>query len=103
MIKNGFTLTTKPIKIWLGGCGCKDLEYYYHNECDLKRQEIIEKLYRQYKRLNLADVECIMLFSISEDRNFVLDRNKHKKKIKELAEMQEEKEMREKIRIYEQR
>lgn len=100
MIKNGFTLTTKPIEIWLGGCGCKDLENYYHNECDLKRKKIIENLYKEYKRINLTDVQCVILFGLSEDRKFILNKNKHKKKINELAEMQEEKE---KIRIYEQR
>lgn len=100
MIKNGFKLSTEPFERWLRGCGCRDLELYYYNECDSNRKRILDNLYKEYKRLNITDVRCIDLFSASEDREFVLNRDKKKVKIKELAEMQEEKE---KIRIYEQR
>ena len=103
MIKNGFKLTTEPIERWLRGCGCRDLELYYYNECDSKKKKILDSLYHEYKRLNLPDNRCIILFSISEDKKFMLDREKNRIKLKELAEMQKEKEKEEKIRIYEQR
>jgi len=93
---NGFKLTTEPIERWLRGCGCRDLELYYYNECDSKKKKVLDNLYHEYKRLNLTDGRCIDLFSAGEDRKFVLDRDKKKKKINELAEMQIEKE---KIRI----
>lgn len=103
MIKNGFKLSTEPFEKWLRGCGCRDLELYYYNECDSRRKRVLDNLYREYKRLNLTDGRCVILFGVGEDKKFVLDRDKKKEKIKELAEMQKEKEMREKIRIYEQR
>lgn len=101
MDKNGFKLTTEPFERWLGGCGCKDLELYYYNECDDKKKMVLDNLYHEYKRLNLTDVRCIDLFSISESRKFILNREKNRIKIKELAEMQKEKEEENKIKIYE--
>ena len=98
---SGFKLTTEPFERWLRGCGCRDLELYYYNECDEKKKKVLDNLYHEYKRLNLTDVRCIDLFSISEDKKFILNREKHRIKIKELAEMQKEKEEREKIKIYE--
>ncbi len=98
---SGFKLTTEPFEKWLRGCGCKDLERYYYKECDFKRKKILDNLYHEYKRLNLTDNRCIDLFAIMEDKKFVLDREKNRKKIKELAEMQEEKER--KIKIYGER
>lgn len=97
---NGFKLSTEPFERWLRGCGCRDLELYYYNECDSKKQKVLDNLYHEYKRLNLTDGRCIVLFSVGENREFVLDREKKRKKINELVELQEEKE---KIRIYEQR
>lgn len=97
---SGFKLTTEPFERWLRGCGCRDLELYYYNECDDKKRKTLDNLYHEYKRLNLTDGRCIILFSVGEDRRFVLDREKGKEKIKELAEMQKEKEEREKIKIY---
>jgi hypothetical protein len=89
---SGFKLATEPFERWLRGCGCRDLELYYYNECDSKKKEVLNNLYKEYKRLNIADVRCIDLFSASEDRKFILNRDKNKKKINELAEMQKEKE-----------
>lgn len=97
---SGFKLTTEPFERWLRGCGCKDLELYYYNECDAKKKKVLDNLYHEYKRLNLTDGRCIVLFSVGEDKRFVLDKEKKKVKIKELAEMQKEKEEREKIKIY---
>lgn len=95
---SGFKLTTEPFERWLRGCGCKDLELYYYNECDAKKKKVLDSLYHEYKRLNLTDGRCILLFSVGEDRKFIRDRDKNNKKIKDLAEMQEEKE---KLRIWE--
>lgn len=97
---SGFKLTTEPFEKWLRGCGCRDLELYYYNECDDKKKRILDNLYHQYKRKNMADTECIDFFSIMEEKKFIKDKEKNRVKIKELAEMQEEKE---KIIIYEQR
>ena len=96
---SGFKLTTEPFERWLRGCGCKDLELYYYNECDAKKKKILDNLYHEYKRLNLTDGRCVNLFAIGEDKKFILDKDKKKAKIKELAEMQKEKEEREKIKI----
>ena len=94
MLKNGFKLTTEPMHRWLTGCGCTDLKHYYFNECDDKKRKILDDLYHEYKRLNLTDNRCIELFSIMEDRKFVLDRDKKKNKknvIKSKIEIYDEK------------
>lgn len=93
---SGFKLTTEPFEKWLRGCGCRDLELYYYNECDSKKKRVLDSLYHEYKRLNLTDSRCIILFAVGEDKKFIPDREKKRVKIKELAEMQVEKE---KIRI----
>jgi len=80
MLKNGFRLTTEPIDRWLTGCGCTDLKHYYFNECDDKKKKIIDNLYHEYKRLNLTDNRCIEFFGIMEDKKFILDKDKRKKK-----------------------
>lgn len=87
---SGFKLTTEPFERWLRGCGCRDLELYYHNECDDKKKKILDNLYHEYKRLNITDNRCVILFGVMEDRKFILDREKKRKKIKVLAEIVEE-------------
>ena len=92
MKKNGFKLTTEPIERWLTGCGCTDLRHYYFNKCDSKRKSIIDKMYHEFKRLNLPDNRCVDLLSIMEDTKFVMDKDKKRTKIKTLVEIYDEKE-----------
>lgn len=76
MIKNGFTLTTEPIERWLQGCGCKDLQKYYNASSETKKR-ILDRLYHEYKRLNLADSKIFHLFGIMEQTQFNRDKDKN--------------------------
>lgn len=82
MIKNGFTLTTEPIERWLQGCGCKDLTAYYHN-ASCRKKKILDRLYHEYKRLNLSDTRILYFFSIMEEVEFIRDREKNRKEDEE--------------------
>jgi len=77
LIKNGFTLTTEPIERWLQGCGCKDLQKYYNASSETKKG-ILDRLYHEYKRLNLSDTRIFYLFSIMEQTEFKKDTDKSK-------------------------
>lgn len=77
MIKNGFTLTTEPIERWLQGCGCKDLQKYYNASSETKKG-ILDRLYHEYKRLNLSDTRIFYLFSIMEQTQFTKDKDTSK-------------------------
>ena len=74
---NGFTLTTEPIERWLQGCGCKDLQKYYYASSETKKK-ILDKLYHEYKRLNLSDTRIFYFFSIMEQTEFRKDKDKDK-------------------------
>ena len=74
MIKNSFTLNTEPIERWLQGCGCKDLQKYYYASSETKKK-ILDKLYHEYKRLNLSDTRIFYFFSIMEQTEFVKDKD----------------------------
>jgi hypothetical protein len=81
--KNGFTLTTEPIEKWLRGCGCKDLQKYYNASSETKKG-ILDRLYHEYKRLNLSDTRILYFFSIMEQTQFRKDKDINK----ELEEIQ---------------
>lgn len=66
---NGFTLATEPFERWLQGCGCKELQEYYYASSGTKRK-ILDRLYHEYKRLNLSNTRIIFLFSIMEQIPF---------------------------------
>lgn len=70
---NGFTLNTEPIERWLQGCGCKDLQKYYYASSETKKR-ILDKLYHEYKRLNLSDTRIFYFFSIMEQTEFIKDK-----------------------------
>ena len=72
---NGFTLNTEPIERWLEGCGCKDLQKYYYASSETKRR-ILDRLYHEYKRLNLSDTRIFYFFSIMEQTEFKKDKDK---------------------------
>lgn len=72
---NGFTLNTEPIERWLQGCGCKDLQKYYNASSETKKR-ILDKLYHEYKRLNLSDTRIFYFFSIMEETEFKKDKDK---------------------------
>lgn len=78
MIKNGFTLTTEPIERWLQGCGCKDLQKYYYASSETKKR-IFDRLYHEYKRLNLSNTRIFYFFSIMEQTDFRKDQDVMKK------------------------
>ena len=73
-MKNSFTLTTEPIERWLKGCGCKDLQKYYYASSETKKR-IIDRLYHEYKRLNLSDTRIIYFFGIMEQTHFEKDKD----------------------------
>ena len=72
---NGFTLNTEPIERWLQGCGCKDLQKYYNASSETKKR-ILDRLYHEYKRLNLSDTRIFYFFSIMEQTEFKKDKDK---------------------------
>ena len=82
MLKNGFTLTTEPIERWLQGCGCKDLQKYYYASSETKKG-IFDRLYHEYKRLNLSNTRILYFFSIMEQTEF----RKDQEIAKEIEEM----------------
>lgn len=72
---NGFTLNTEPIEKWLKGCGCKDLQKYYYASSETKKR-ILDRLYHEYKRLNLSNTRIFYFFSIMEQTKFEKDKDK---------------------------
>lgn len=70
-----FSLTTEPIEKWLRGCGCTDFTTYYYSSSESKKK-ILDKLYHEYKRLNLSNTRIFWLFSIMEQTEFVKDKDK---------------------------
>lgn len=71
---NGFTLNTEPMERWLQGCGCTDLRKYYNASSETKKK-ILDKLYHEYKRLNLSDTRIFYFFSIMEETEFRRDKD----------------------------
>ena len=72
---NGFTLNTEPIEKWLKGCGWKDLQKYYYASSETKKR-ILDRLYHEYKRLNLSNTRIFYFFSIMEQTKFEKDKDK---------------------------